>query len=102
VLWQSNLQANFTTEYETHGTTIGIAVKNLFGNVYNGQVPIVNPYYQPVANGLSGPLTGKNPYNGVTAAYANVPRDAYAYSNGAYLLLPYQPMTLNLYLQRKI
>ena len=102
VLWQSNLQANFTTEYETHGTTFGVAIKNLFGNAYNGQVPIVNPYYQPVANGLSGPLTGKNPYLGVTPAYANVPRDAYAYSNGAYLLLPFQPMTLNFYLQRKI
>jgi hypothetical protein len=102
VLWASNLQANFTTEYDFHGTTIGLAIKNLFGNSYNGQVPIINPYYQPVANGLSGPKTGVNPYNGLTPAYANIPTDAYAFSNGAYLLLPNQPMTLNFYLQRKI
>ena len=104
VLWQSNLQANFTTEYDVHGTTIGISLRNLFGNAYNGQVPIVNPYYQPVANGISGPLTGQNPYANVFPGrgFANVPTNAYAFSNGAYLLLPNQPTTITLYLQRKI
>jgi hypothetical protein len=104
VLWQSNLQANLVTEYDFHGTTIGIAMRNLFGNAWNGAIPQINPYYQPVANGISGPLTGQNPYTNVYPGrgFVNVPTNAYAFTNGAYLLLPIQPMTLNFYLQRKI
>ena len=104
VLWQSNLKADLTTEYDVHGTTIGLSIRNLFGNSYNGQVPVINPYYQPVANGISGPLTGQNPYSSQFPGrgFTNVPTNAYAFSNGAYLLVPNTPTTLTFYLQRKI
>jgi hypothetical protein len=104
VLWVPNLRADFTTEYTSHGNTFGVSIRNLFGNAYNGQVPILNPYYQPVANGLSGPLTGVNPYSAQfpNRGFANVPTNAYAFSNGAYLLIPNQPTTFTFYLQRKL
>jgi hypothetical protein len=104
VLWQSSVTMNLTTEYDFHGTTIGLALRNFLGNSYNGAIPVLNPYYQPVANGISGPLTGVNPYTNVYPGrgFSNVPTNAYAFSNGAYLLLPLEPTSLNFYLQRKI
>jgi hypothetical protein len=104
-LFHSNVYANLTVEYKHQRNTFGVQVLNLFGNAYNDVIPIVNPYYQPVATGLSGPQTGVNPFapsspsRGLVNGFANVPKDAYAYTNGAYLLLPNRPLTFTLYYQ---
>jgi hypothetical protein len=105
-LWTPNLTFNLTMEYTRGRNTIGVQFNNLFGNWYNGVVPIVNPYYQPVATGISGPQTGNNPFVGAFPGrgFANVPTDAYAFTNGAYLLIPGTgtiPNTVNVYYQYK-
>jgi hypothetical protein len=49
--------ANATIEYNLgHNHTIGLNVTNLFNSLFSG--PLLNTRYQPVATGLSGPLTG--------------------------------------------
>jgi hypothetical protein len=110
ILWQPNLEANLTLEYTKGRNTVGVQILNLFGNWYNGIVPQINPYYQPVANGVSGALTGNNPGGAegfFSPAYANIPKDAYAFTNGAYLLLPStstpnRPMSLQAYYQVRL
>ncbi|MEO6990309.1 MAG: carboxypeptidase regulatory-like domain-containing protein [Candidatus Baltobacteraceae bacterium] len=98
-LWKANLEADLTVEFKHQRNTVGVQFTNLFGNSYNGVIPTLNPYYQPVANGLSGPQTGVNPFYNPSRGFANIPKDAYAYTNGAYLLLPNKPMTFTLYYQ---
>jgi hypothetical protein len=104
-LYKPNVFANLTLEYKLNRNTFGAQILNLGGNSYNNVIPIVNPYYQPVATGLSGPQTGVNPYAPATTgrqlsnAFANVPHDAYAYTNGAYLLIPSRPLTYTIYYQ---
>lgn len=106
-LYKPNLSADVTAQYTHARNTIGVQVQNLFGNVYNGVVPTINPYYQAVATGVSGPQTGKlqqtDPsFSGglyQNRGYANVPTDAYAYRNGAYLLTPNAPTRLKFYYQ---
>jgi len=99
VLWKPNLSANLVAEYKVHRSTFGIQFQNLFGNAFNGQIPVINPYYQPVAKGISGPLTGVNPFAAQfpNGAFVNVPKDAFGFVNGAYLLLPNRPMTTTVY-----
>ena len=101
VLSHPNLSADMTLEYKHGRNTVGISAVNLFGNIYNNAVPIINPYYQPVANGVSGTLTGLNTNGEVytNRGFANVPKDAYAFTNGAYLLLPNAPTTIQVYYQ---
>lgn len=54
-----NLTANFTTEYELNQKiTLGATVLNIFNEVYGG--PVLNGRYQPVATGISGPLSGSS------------------------------------------
>jgi hypothetical protein len=49
---------NVTLEYPfSNRATLGLQVFNLTNNVYS--VPFVNTEYQPVANGVAGPQTGK-------------------------------------------
>lgn len=101
VLSHPNLSADLTLEYKRGRNTIGVSATNLFGNVFNNSIPLINPYYQPVANGASGPLTGINT-NGLVYAnrgFDNVPKDAYAFTNGAYLLLPNAPTQFQVYYQ---
>ncbi|HEV8022218.1 MAG TPA: hypothetical protein VGP41_13180, partial [Candidatus Lustribacter sp.] len=86
-----NLTAALTLQYKYKRSTIGVQFQNLFGNGYVGSVPSVSPWYQPVANGLSGPQTGaESCVNQVGATLrgctAFVPLDANAYVNGSYLL----------------
>jgi hypothetical protein len=90
VLWHPNLRADLTLEYKHGHNVLGVQIMNLFGTWYNGLVPQVNPYYQPVANGVSGPLTGVNPYATVypNRGFANIPQDMYAFNNGAYIYVP--------------
>ncbi len=50
---------NLTIEYNAPKTwTAGVEVFNLFGALYGG--PSLNGRWQPVANGIGGPLTGLN------------------------------------------
>jgi hypothetical protein len=86
-LWHPNLQANLTLEYKINHNVFGVQISNLFGNWYNGLTPSPNPYYQPVADGQSGALTGTNPYAGIPG-FVNLPRDTYAFTNGAYIYVP--------------
>lgn len=106
-LYKPTLTANFTTQYTSGRNTIGIQIQNLFGNEYNGVIPQVNPFYQAVATGVSGPQTGQLPQTNPTfqggiyqnRGYANVPTDAYAYRNGAYLIVPGAPTRLTFFYQ---
>lgn len=110
-----------TTVQWTHGnSTIGIQMQNLFGNAYVNSVPAINPWYQAVGNGLSGPQTGYNtcassggPGAGFRGCYAQIPRDTYAFTNGAYLLTngnftgapsfaPLVPFNIDVFYQVKI
>jgi Carboxypeptidase regulatory-like domain len=90
ILSTANLLADLTVQYTKRNNTIGIQMTNLFGNAYNGSVPAINPYYQAVANGVSGPQTGYNTcvaqVGGARGCTAFLPKDTYAYQNGAYLL----------------
>ena len=113
-----NLLADLTLQYKRNHYIVGIQMLNAFGNAFNGSVPAVNSFYQPVANGLSGPQTNYNfckaqGFGTARGCTAWVPKDAYAFTNGAYLLTngnftnsltlaPLQPMTIQLYLQRQL
>ncbi|MGH7745355.1 MAG: hypothetical protein ACREQ5_11260, partial [Candidatus Dormibacteria bacterium] len=88
-LWGPNLRFDLTMQYKTGRNTLGVQLLNLFGNAYNGTIPLVNPFYQPVANGVSGPLTGVNSACGASTSHgcaASLPTNTYAFKNGAYLL----------------
>ena len=68
---------NLVLEYNAPKTwTAGVQVFNLFGSLYGG--PSLNGRYQPVANGISGPLTGQNatgyafPQYGMIANYGSL------------------------------
>ena len=111
-----NVQGNVTFQYKFDRNTVGVQLINLFGNGYIGAVPAVNPFYQPVATGVSGPQTNVNSCInqlgvGIRGCYANIPSDANAFTNAAYLLTngnytaspvvgPTQPFTLQVYFQR--
>ena len=93
-LYHSQLAADLTVEYKKGRNTFGVQATNLFGNAYYGIVPLVNPYYQPVSTGVAGPQTNqpKNALptfqNGIyqNRGYANIPTNAYAFTNGSYLI----------------
>jgi hypothetical protein len=115
VTWVPNAQFNLTLQYKHAKDTIGVQFDNLFTNGYNGTTPAVNPFYQPVGNGTSGPQTGQNT---CTALYGNargcsyIPSNTYAFSNGAYLLTngnvgnwqlaPLAPMSVNVFYRRQL
>ncbi len=88
-----NLDANVTLQYKWKRSTIGVQLINFLGNAFINSVPAVNPWYQPVATGLSGPQTGYesctnqsfNPGVPARGCYPVVPADANAFTNGAYL-----------------
>jgi hypothetical protein len=89
---------------------------NLFGNAYNGSIPALNPFYQPVATGLSGPLNNVNTCQSVfgsTRGCANFSKETYAFQNGGYLLsngdftatpglAPLTPFNIQVYYQRAL
>jgi hypothetical protein len=73
-----NTVAAVTIEYTTHHMPIsyGVTVDNLFNESFNG--PLFNARYQPIATGITGPLTGfsTNPTN-----YTNYPSAWPQYQN---------------------
>lgn len=105
-LWHPEVSLNLTLEYTKGRNTIGAQITNLGGSWYYGVSPTVNPYYQPVAEGLSGPKTSTNPFAAVypNNGFANIPTNTYAFTNGAYVLLPGGtiPNTITFYYQYKL
>ncbi len=112
-----NLYGDLTIQYTSHGNTFGVQMLNLFGNAFNGSVPAINTYYQPVANGLSGPQTGVNVCTAQVGTARGctpyIPNNINAFSNGAYLLsngnftgtpgfAPLQPFTVQFFFQHRI
>jgi hypothetical protein len=119
-LSHGNAKLNVTFQYTfSKKSTLGVQLLNLGGNAYTGTVPVVNPWYQPVANGLSGPQTGVESCGnqvgvGNRGCVAAVPHETYAFANGAYLLTngnftsgepsigPLQPFAIQLFYQQKL
>ena len=119
VTWVPNVQFNLTLQYHHGHDTLGMQLVNIGTNGYNGTTPAVNPFYQPVGNGTSGPQTGQNT---CAAQYGNargcaaVPSNSYAFTNGAYLLTngnvstatdgfklaPLAPMSVNVFYRRQL
>jgi hypothetical protein len=88
-----NLYLNLNVQYKRDKNIFGVQINNLFGNAYVGTVPMINPFYQPVATGVSGPQTNFNacasPYQGwanVRGCVPYVPSYINAYKNAAYIL----------------
>lgn len=84
LLSHPNLTANFTMEYELRNKqmTLGFTLLNVFNEIYGG--PSLNGRYQPVATGISGPLSGTN---SSTALFG----PAYGLVNFSSLRQPFQP-----------
>jgi hypothetical protein len=83
LLSHPNLTSNFTTEYELNQKiTLGATVLNVFNEFYGG--PLLNGRYQPVASGISGPLSGTS---STTALFG----PAYGLVNYSALRSPNQP-----------
>jgi hypothetical protein len=114
VTWVPNVQLNVTLQYKRGKDTLGVQFINVGTNGYNGTTPAVNPFYQPVGNGTSGPQTGQNnciAQYGTARGCANIPSNSYAYSNGSYLLTngntgnwilaPLAPMSVNVFYKRQ-
>lgn len=117
-LSQPNLEADLTLQYKKNGNTFGVQMLNLFANAYLNSVPTVNPFYQPIATGVSGPQTNYNVcaaqgYGTARGCTAQLPTNTYAYTNGAYLLsngdftgapvlAPLQPFTIQVYYQKSL
>jgi hypothetical protein len=110
VIGHGSVYANLTLEYSKPGSraTVGLQILNLANNVYSGfgggSSLATNPRYQPVATGISGPLSG---YNALAGTYPSL-GDAYYYpgfDNGqsAYLVRPsYDVTQYQLYFNYKI
>lgn len=108
-----SLAADLTLEFTRKRNTVGVQIQNVFGNVYNGNLPTVNTYYQPVTTGFAGPQTGlitqANPQQQIPAGqpggplnyyqhgFANLPSNVYGQQ--PYLLLPNEPTTFRFYYQ---
>jgi hypothetical protein len=114
VTWDANAQLNLTFQYKHGKDTFGVQLINVGTNGYNGTTPAVNPFYQPVATGLSGPQTGQNTCSatyGTARGCAAIPTNTYAFTNGAYLLTngnvgtwqlaPLAPMSVSLFYRRQ-
>jgi hypothetical protein len=111
-----NLQAGLTLQYAIKSSTVGIQFINLFGNGFVNSVPALNPWYQPVTTGVSGPQTSYNAdclQYGSARGCSNIPKAAYAFSNGSYILsngnftqgsaiAPLQPFAFTVYYQLKL
>jgi hypothetical protein len=84
LLSHPNLTANFTTEYElpNKNITLGATILNVFNEVYGG--PSLNGRYQPIATGISGPLSGSS---STTALFG----PAYGLVNYSSLRNPFSP-----------
>ncbi|MDQ6931563.1 MAG: TonB-dependent receptor [Candidatus Eremiobacteraeota bacterium] len=102
-----NSFTNITVEYEgSKRLTYGLTVQNLFNQLFVGPGSTglqLNTFYQPVATGLSGPLTGTIPgaYLYPQLGFANYP--AAVKGQNAYVNFPNgAPRTFYFYVQAKL
>jgi hypothetical protein len=110
VIGHGGLFANLTLEWSKPGSrsTFGVQIFNLTNNVYNGfgdgNPYITNTRYQPIATGISGPLSG---YSTTAGLYPTLGSTYYypGYDNGqsAYLQRPsYDTTQYQIYYNLKI
>jgi hypothetical protein len=102
ILGHPSTLANLTVEYShmTHAT-VGFTVFNVFNSLYAG--PSLNPYYQPVATGLAGPLSGQNPLAGPYGYLGNANYGSIIRGQNAYINAPNgQGRTYYVYYQTKL
>ncbi|MGH7754657.1 MAG: hypothetical protein ACREM8_00030 [Vulcanimicrobiaceae bacterium] len=111
VLSKPQLSADLDIEEKAGRSTVGVYIQNVFGNVYNGAIPLLNPFYQPVATGIAGPQTGLNPFAnpaftnvgttpvGTFANHGNADIPASAYGYGPFVQVPIAPIRYTFYYQ---
>jgi hypothetical protein len=100
-----NLDASLTLHAPGSRSTYGIAVTNIFNELYG--TPVVNPYFTNlIATGVYGPGSGYKPGTSPGSPGATTPNGSpsvfpnYAYGAYPYLLLPNkQPITTRLFYQ---
>ncbi len=107
IISKPNIGANLTLEYEFKRSTIGVQFLNLAGGPTYETIPVLNPYYQPVATGVAGRQTSQVPQTiqpgfGASRGYANVPSAYYTFTNGAYFSPYNQPFNVDAYYQLKL
>jgi hypothetical protein len=102
-LSHARLQTNLDLEWKHSRNTFGVYIANLIGSHYSEPSP--NPFWQPVANGVGGVLTGQqasgNPVylNGMPYLYGQRNLPSYTYSNMPMIELPTNPTTFQFYYQ---
>jgi len=114
VTWYPNVQFNLTFQYKHGRDTVGVQFIDIGTNGYNGTTPRSIRSTSPVANGVSGPQTGQNTCTaqyGAARGCAAIPSNAYAFSNGAYILTngnigawqlaPLAPMAVSVFYRRQ-
>ena len=78
---------NLTIEYNgAKRWTAGLQISNLFNQLYSG--PVYNSRYQPVANGISGPLTGLSGTSYLFPQYGFTNYGPNRYGQSAYINTP--------------
>jgi len=101
---RANLNLDF--EYQKSRNTFGVFFGNLIGSHYSE--PTQNPFWQPVATGIGGPLTGTqasgNPAyrSGLPYLFGNRNVPAYAFSTSPLIEFPTNPTTVRVYYQRAL
>jgi hypothetical protein len=104
VLSRPDVGADLTIEYDLKNSKVGIQFFNIVGGPTYGSVPVLNPYYQPVATGVAGSQTNQvpqvlQPGFGASRGYANIPSAYDAFANAAYLVPLNQPFHVDVYYQ---
>jgi hypothetical protein len=97
-----DVHGDLTLEYELRRNKVGVQFFNIVGGPAYGSVPVLNPYYQPVATGVAGSQTNQVPQVlqtafGASRGYANVPSAYNAFTNAAYLVPLNVPFHVNFY-----
>jgi hypothetical protein len=104
VFSRPNIHGDLTFEYEFKRSTVGIQLFNVAGGPAYGSIPVLNPYYQPVATGVAGFQTNQVPQVlqtdfGASRGYANIPSSYDAFTNAAYLVPLNVPFHVDVYYQ---
>lgn len=102
-LSHARVQTNLDLEYKHRRNTVGLYIANLIGSHYSE--PTQNPFWQPVANGIGGVLTGQqtsgNPAyrHSIPYLYGNRNLTTWEYANMPMIELPTNPTTFQFYYQ---
>jgi hypothetical protein len=107
ILSRPDITGDLTFEYDLKHSKVGIQFFNIVGGPSYGSVPVLNPYYQPVATGVAGSQTSQVPQTiqtgfGASRGYANIPSSYNAFANAAYLSPLNVPFHVDVYYQLSI